>query len=222
MVEIDVRDPPGHFAFTNEPGGSPRSFDLALGFHVASRGVEGSLVVEDPAVNPVPDADLVRATLAGDTRAFGELTRRYQRAACAAAWSALHDRHAAEDAAQEAFLTAFTRLGDLRDPAAFGSWLLRIARQKAGRIAERARTTVPVPDLAVGPDAADLGDESRRVLAAVMALPDVESQVVILHYFDGHPVPAVAAMLGRPVGTVTKQLSRAYARLRSTLKEDQP
>jgi RNA polymerase sigma-70 factor (ECF subfamily) len=173
-------------------------------------------------VNPIPDAELVRTTLTGDRQAFGELTRRYQRAACAAAWSVLRDRHAAEDAAQEALLTAYARLGDLRDPAAFGGWLLRIARQKATRIAERTHTTVPVPDSAAGPHAPDLGDESRRVLAAVMALSEAESQVVILHYFDGYPVSTVAAMLGRPVGTVTKQLSRAYERLRSTLKEDRP
>jgi RNA polymerase sigma-70 factor (ECF subfamily) len=173
-------------------------------------------------VNPTPDAALVRATLAGDRWAFGELTCRYKRAACAAARAVLRDRHAAEDAAQDAFRTAYARLADLRDPAAFGAWLLRIARQKAGRIAERSRAIVPVPDFAANPAAPDLGDESRRLLAAVMTLPEAESQVVILHYFDGHPVPAVAAMLGRPVGTVTKQLSRAYARLRSTLKEDRP
>ncbi|HJZ59461.1 MAG TPA: sigma-70 family RNA polymerase sigma factor, partial [Gemmataceae bacterium] len=120
------------------------------------------------------------------------------------------------------FLTAYTRLGDLRDPAAFGGWLLRIARQKATRIAERTLTTIPVPDVPAAPPAGELDDESRALLAAVMELPEAESQVVILHYFDGHPVPDVAAMLGRPVGTVTKQLSRAYARLRSTLKDDRP
>src|SRR5262245_13956510 len=79
------------------------------------------------------DADFVQAVLASDCRAFDEVTRRYQRAACAAAWSVLHDRHAAEDAAWEGFLTAYTRLGGLREPAAFGAWLLRIVRQKALR-----------------------------------------------------------------------------------------
>jgi RNA polymerase sigma-70 factor (ECF subfamily) len=59
-------------------------------------------------------------------------------------------------------------------------------------------------------------------LAAVVALPEAESQVVMLHYFDGHPVAAVAAILGRPVGTVTKQLSRAYARLRGMLEDSRP
>ncbi|HEX4613627.1 MAG TPA: sigma-70 family RNA polymerase sigma factor [Urbifossiella sp.] len=171
------------------------------------------------AVNPTPDADLVRATLSGDRRAFGELVRRYQTGACAAARAVVRDRHAAEDAAQEAFLTAFARLADLRDPAAFGGWLLRIARQKAARIGEKVRAAVPVPDTAA--DAPGPDDRGHALLAAVMALPEAEAQVVVLHYFDDHPVPVVAAMLGRPVGTVTKQLSRAYARLRVTLAEDE-
>jgi RNA polymerase sigma-70 factor, ECF subfamily len=169
-------------------------------------------------VTPTPDAALVRATLAGDPRAFGDLVRRYQTAACAVARAVVRDRHAAEDAAQEAFLTAFSRLGDLRDPAAFGGWLIRIARQKAARIAEKVRVTVPVPDAAT--DAPEPDDRGRALLAAAMALPEAEAQVVVLHYFDEHPVPAVAAILGRPVGTVTKQLSRAYARLRTLLTED--
>jgi RNA polymerase sigma-70 factor (ECF subfamily) len=173
-------------------------------------------------VDTTADADLVRATLAGDRQAFGELTRRYQRAACAAAWSVLHDRHAAEDAAQDGFLTAYTRLGDLRAPAAFGAWLLRIVRQKALRLAERTRALAPVPDVPANPAPVDLDDESRRLLAAVLSLPEPECQVVLLHYFDGHAVAAVASILGRPVGTVTKQLSRAYERLRAPLEDLHP
>jgi RNA polymerase sigma-70 factor (ECF subfamily) len=168
-------------------------------------------------VTPTPDADLVRATLAGDRRAFGDLVRRYQTAACAAARAVVRDRHAAEDAAQEAFLAAFANLPDLRDPAAFGGWLMRIARQKALRIAGRVRAATPVPDVATAAPEPD--DRGHALLAAVTGLPEQEAQVVVLHYFDGHPVPAVAAVLGRPVGTVTKQLSRAYARLREALKE---
>lgn len=169
-------------------------------------------------MTPTPDADLVRTTLAGDRRAFGDLVRRYQTAVVAAARAVVGDPHAAEDAAQDAFLTAFTRLRDLRDPAAFGGWVLRIARQKALRLAEKVRAAAPVPDVPADP--AEPDQSGQVLLAAVMQLPEAEAQVVALHYFDGHPVPVVAAMLGRPVGTVTKQLSRAYARLRTALPED--
>ena len=54
---------------------------------------------------------------------------------------------------------------------------------------------------------------------AVAALPEHQRLVVALRYFDGHSVAEVAALAGRPVGTVTKQLSRALERLKLILRE---
>jgi DNA-directed RNA polymerase specialized sigma24 family protein len=57
------------------------------------------------------------------------------------------------------------------------------------------------------------------LLEAVMRLPDHERNAVLLCHFQGHSVRDAAALTGRTVGTVTKQLSRAYARLRAALKD---
>jgi RNA polymerase sigma-70 factor (ECF subfamily) len=54
----------------------------------------------------------------------------------------------------------------------------------------------------------------------VTSLPEHERIVIMLRYFENHEVAAVAAILGRPVGTVTKQLSRALGRLRRSLAEE--
>lgn len=51
------------------------------------------------------------------------------------------------------------------------------------------------------------------MLNLVAALPDQERAVVLLRYVQGHDVAAIAVILGSPVGTVTKQLSRAHKRL---------
>ena len=72
----------------------------------------------------------------------------------------------------------------------------------------------PVED----PDAS-LDEEKQRLLAAVMKLPESEKQVVMLRYFCSHTVRDVANIVGRSVGTVTKQLSRAHKRLRKMLRE---
>ena len=57
------------------------------------------------------------------------------------------------------------------------------------------------------------------LLSAVARLPPHERLVVSMCYLDGCPVAEIALALGRPVGTVTKQLSRAIERLRKRLNE---
>ena len=63
-----------------------------------------------------------------------------------------------------------------------------------------------------------LSEASEQLLRAVMTLPSQERRVVLLRYFEGHPVGDIARMIGRPTGTVTKQLSRAHARLRRQME----
>jgi RNA polymerase sigma-70 factor (ECF subfamily) len=64
-----------------------------------------------------------------------------------------------------------------------------------------------------------LSDESGLLLRLVCRLPQHERVVVALRHFDGHSVHEIADMTRRPVGTVTKQLSRAHQRLRHWLEE---
>jgi RNA polymerase sigma-70 factor, ECF subfamily len=84
-----------------------------------------------PAREPEPmnDGDLRALVLGarrGDAAAFTQLVLRLQDAVVGYAWGVLRDRQRAEDAAQEAFLEAFLRLGELRDPGAFAHWLRSI------------------------------------------------------------------------------------------------
>ena len=63
--------------------------------------------------------------------------------------------------------------------------------------------------------------DKQRLLAAVAGLPKAEKQVVMLRYFAGNSVRDVADIVGRNVGTVTKQLSRAHKHLRNILKRSE-
>ena len=74
-------------------------------------------------LNDTPtDGDLVRRAREGDEFAFGQLVERYQRPAYAVAMSVLGRHEDAEDAAQESFLVALTRLEECRNPDRFGGW----------------------------------------------------------------------------------------------------
>lgn len=169
----------------------------------------------------VSDAELVARVRRGDVEAFGPLVQRYEKTLLAATIPHVRDIHAAEDVVQAAMLRAFQRLNTLRDDSKFGPWLMQIARRQMVD-AVRARplpVTVGARDcetaaLADGPRG-DLWIENEYLLDVVARLPDHERLLIGLRYFDGHAMAEIAEITGRPLGTVTKQLSRAIARLRS-------
>jgi len=167
------------------------------------------------------DAELVNAVLNGNKQAFGVLVKRYERPVRAAALDVLGDYHSATDVSQDAFVTAYENLPGLRKPLAFGPWLMKITRRCALDFVRRRQKEAPreaaVAAAIVNPDGR-LDEEKQILLAAVVRLPEGEKQVVMLRYFAGHSVKGVAEILGRSVGTVTKQLSRAHKRLRTTLE----
>jgi RNA polymerase sigma-70 factor (ECF subfamily) len=165
--------------------------------------------------------ELVKAAQAGKNAAFAELVRRYERAAIVTAYSVLGDFHSAQDAAQEAFVIAYQKLGKLRDAASFGPWLLKIARHRAVRLKHGRKAETAGMDC-IGSTATQPGDwmqPYREVVRQIARLPEHEQIVTVMRYVDGRSVKDIADLTGRPVGTITKQLSRAIERLRNWLVE---
>jgi len=166
------------------------------------------------------DGELVDAVVSGDRAAFAILVKRYEPAVRAVAMSVLRDAHLAQDAAQEAFVKAYEKLGSLRQAGAFGPWLLQITRRCALDLVHMYRErSLLDEDIAVVPPVSLLDEEKELLLAAILELRESERQVVMLRHFGGYSVKEVADITGRGVGTVTKQLSRAHRRLRVLLRE---
>lgn len=170
------------------------------------------------------DSELVQIALNGDRQAYGRLFERHERSVLATALAVLGNHHAAQDVAQDAFVTAYTRLGSLRKRASFGTWVRKIARHEAITIRRKMRQAqiagATAPEPREVSDDGTLDEQTRLLLDAVMRLPKHEQEVLTLHYFEGHPVKTISEMTGRPVGTVTMQLSRARSRLQKWLKEN--
>ena len=161
--------------------------------------------------------DLVLAAQADDREAFAELVRRYQRVVVSTAWSVLRDYQAAEDVSQDSFVLAFRELGALRSPQAFGPWLLTLTRREALRRRRRKSVSIATDsaiDSAVATTKPEWQQEYGNLVEALGQLPEHERDVVVFHYLDGYSAREVGELTGRPVGTVTKQLSRAIHRLR--------
>jgi RNA polymerase sigma-70 factor (ECF subfamily) len=170
-------------------------------------------------VNTVSDQQLVAATLAGDRNAFAKLVDRYAAAVRTVAFHIVRDHHASEDIAQETFVAAYKRLANLRVPSLFGRWILKIARHQAVRLIRSSRPDVSLDHAADVATSPPTETDTDHLLAEVMRLPEREQRLLMLRYFNGHSVEEIARITNRPVGTVTKQLSRGYARLRERLTE---
>jgi len=163
------------------------------------------------------DAALVDRVKQGDADAYEQLVVRYERAAKVLALQIVGDRNLAEDVLQDAFITAYEKLGTLRDGSRFGPWLMQIAKRQAIRYARKRRSTAPLESVAEPTDssgAEHLSDGHEYLMNLINRLPIHERLVFTLRHLDGHRASDIAAMTGRRVDTVKKQLSRAMRRLR--------
>lgn len=163
------------------------------------------------------DTALVVQALDGETNAFAELVSRYENTARVVALRNAHHHHLAEDAVQQAFLIVYERLGSLRKPDRFGSWLIRIVQRESQR-QRRQATSVSTENADMNQIARKdqaLAEGSKRAIEMLNQLPDHERIVMSLHFLDGYSTPEIARMLDKPLGTVTKQLSRATKRMQS-------
>src|SRR5262245_61368744 len=133
----------------------------------------------------------------------------------------------ARDACQEAFLLAWRRLPALREPAAFGGWLKRLIHTQCCRVMRRRGVRAGIeasPDIAEVVDrTGDAAEQASRrevrqlIRRAVSALPVGEREAVILFYFLGEPLRAIARALGVSVGLAGKRVYTARLRLRRLL-----
>jgi hypothetical protein len=175
-----------------------------------------------------PDAELVRAALAGDKDAFAELVTRHRATAVALATRLLGSADLARDAAQEASIAAMTGLSRLRDPERFGPWFCGIALNVSRRwlraepaAALTAGLTAGLPDQAsteLSPaEQTELAELALEVRAAVAQLADGQRQAVLLFYLQGLTHREVAAELAISVGAVKARLHQARAALTPSL-----
>jgi len=172
-----------------------------------------------------PIVVLVQRARLGDQAAFTKLVRRFQAMAYGYAYSILGDLPLAEDAAQGAFVEAYRKLDDLREPAAFPGWFRRIVFKHCDRLTRSRRfTTVPldaVGDLAAeraGPhEIVEQRERDRLVRQAVRALPEGQRFATTLYYIGGYSQREVAAFLGVPVSTIKNRLYAARKRLKERM-----
>lgn len=166
------------------------------------------------------DKYYVERCLDGHPDDFRHLVRRYQPVLLAHLAGKLGSADRAEEAAQETLVRAYFKMGHLKEPAKFLSWLLGIAERVA--LEQRRREQVrrrreAVQSLCAEAPKPELSQD-YGLEAAVAGLPEPYRQVILLRYYGQVPCKEMARQLDMPIGTVTKTLSRAYGLLREALR----
>jgi RNA polymerase sigma factor (sigma-70 family) len=177
------------------------------------------------------DEAVVALIARSDEQALAELYDRFGRVAYGLALRILRDAALAEDAVQEAFLTAWRRADTfMPERAKASTWLMTLVHRRAVDLVRREerRRTEPI-DAAEeragdGPaeDAVWLRYERERVQAALRRLPDQQREALELAYYGGFTQSELAERLGQPVGTIKSRMFSGLGRLRDLLAEPEP
>ena len=166
---------------------------------------------------------LIQGILAGDRAAARALYDQHVRRVYQVVYRLLGDPDQAEEATQDTFVKAFSRLGSFRGESSLGTWLHAIAvsmaltalRKKKRRLLREA----DLEDAATLPDSRREGDPDLRdrLRQAIDELPEKLRVTVVLHDIEGFTHGEIARMTGVPEGTCKTRLMGGRARLREAL-----
>ncbi len=178
------------------------------------------------------DGELVFRCLEGNTEAYGDLVERYQGAVYATAYFYAGRYGAAEDIAQEAFLTAYRSLPWLKEAAKFGPWLKSITcrtaanwlRRHQKRLAKETplpfRRTISIEDAREGPRGTlEKSERYERVQRAIDSLPERYRLPVVLRYLQELSYDEISAFTGETRDEIRGILQRAGCQLRDLLAD---
>ena len=179
------------------------------------------------------DQELIAASLARDTAAFGELVSRYQNRLY---HSLVHVSGSAEDAkdvAQEAFILAFQKLITFRGDSQFYSWLFRIALNASVNFRRKNRSlgqSIEATKERIGSEPTDGHTDSppeqpleqaerQQIVRQALAQMTEEFRVpLVLAEMEEMKYDEIAALLKCPIGTVRSRIHRGRAELREKLR----
>ena len=169
------------------------------------------------------DAALVAQVLEGDREAFSFLVRRHQDELYRYARNLRLDHDTASDLVQEAFVTAYTRLGQCSDPARFRFWLFRILRNRClDFLRDIRRRSVSIDDVTLvsrgtASDAAASSELRHTIDQALGALSAELREAFLMKHHEGRSYQEMAELAEASVPAMKMRVHRARETLREAL-----
>ncbi|MEI6049218.1 MAG: sigma-70 family RNA polymerase sigma factor [Bacteroidota bacterium] len=175
------------------------------------------------------ESELVKASLDGDKKAFGEIVVRYQKMVARTVKGMLGDSVFAEDIGQEVFIKLYYSLSEFRGEAKLSTYIQKIAvNMTLNEIKRRKRFFSMFSQKGNNEmyefEVADYDTEERKeaseiVNKALMAMDPKFRIIVTMRMLQGYSTKETAEILELPLGTVLSRLSRAQEQLRNILKK---
>jgi RNA polymerase sigma-70 factor, ECF subfamily len=170
--------------------------------------------------------DLVIRAQRGDAEAFSLLAAGAIDRLHGVAYRILRDQDRADDATQQALVSAWDHLRSLRDPDRFDAWTYRLVVRSAYREARRDRdrrdaVRQVLPEDRVVCETSDTLADRDEIEQAFRTLSPEHRAILTLRYYADLPFADIAEILGIPIGTVGSRLFHATRRMREALRREQ-
>jgi RNA polymerase sigma-70 factor (ECF subfamily) len=182
--------------------------------HVLELDRLAGVVTPPGAPGPETLAATIRAVAGGDQHAFARLYADYVRMVHAIVLSRV-PRRDADDLVQDVFITAYTRIRELREPAAFGGWIAAIAHNRATDYLRQTREQVGLPDELPGGD--PIAADTIAVLDVIRKLPEAYRETLLMRLVEGMSGHEIAERSGLTPASVRVNLHRGMKMLREKL-----
>ncbi|MEW5323674.1 RNA polymerase sigma factor SigW [Geobacillus thermoleovorans] len=176
----------------------------------------------------------IKAIQKGDQNAYADLVELYKDKIYRLCYRMLGNRHEAEDAAQEAFIRAYTHIDTYNPEMKFSTWLYRIATNLTIDKLRKRKPDVYLDEEVGGTDgltmqaqlpsreaspeeAVESLELQETVQRAIERLPEKYRSVIVLKYMEDLSLQEISEVLGVPIGTVKTRLHRGREALRRQL-----
>ncbi len=176
-------------------------------------------------LSPTEEIALVERLKQGEPGAIDEVVREYQNPLFSFIIRIVENRETADDIFQETWVRVIRHIGSFRGDARFSTWLFQIALNQCRNVMRKQsrRSFVDIEDvsqsLAVNPDVdADQIVMAGKVKKMLAGMPVKMREVIVLRYYHDKSEQEIAAVIGKPLGTVKSRLHRATHMLREKME----
>ncbi len=169
------------------------------------------------------DAEDMREVCSGDEQAFGRVVRRYQHDIMAYCLRLVRDEAAAQDVAQEVFLTLWKRRRSYSEQGKLRYYLISIARLRSLALLKKSRSDARLKQQAAEVHATNSPARTGDDAGLQEALGRIQSKhrdLVVLRHLEGFDLAEIREITGLREGTIKSRLHRAMAALRLELSDE--